>query len=331
MSEISFVQGFMARLDDQFTTEQLQFIAKKLECYISNFDIQQRETSLMIYDGMPEAFKVYMVSKKIEGCTDGTLKQYTLVLKQLFQALRKPINEITTNDMRLYLYQMKESHNLQDSTLNDKRNKIGGFFKWCVKSKYLENNPMDLIETIRVEKKLPETFTETQMAQLRESCKNTRDKAMLEVFYSSGIRCAELGRLKKTDIDPLTREVKIFGKGRKGRQVFVSPTALVLLDIYYAERNDNSEYMFVSSRKPHNPLGNGGIEKIIKRIGKNAFAGVRTHPHKIRRTFASDAISRGMGVFEVQYLMGHTRTDTTMRYVKLTHNKVGAEYDKCFA
>lgn len=331
MSERNFVQGFVARLDDRFTTEQLQFISRKLECYISDFDIHHRETSLMVYDGMPEAYKVYMVSKKIEGCTDGTLKQYRIVLDDLFHTIHKPLNEITTNDMRLYLYHLKETHNLQDSTLDGKRVKLGGFFKWCVKSKYLEDNPMDLIETIKVEKKLPETFTDTQMAQLRESCKSIRDKAMLEVFYSSGIRCAELGRLKKSDIDYTTREVRVFGKGRKGRQVYVSPTALVLLDMYYAERKDDSEYMFVSSRKPYKPMGNGGIEKIIKRIGNRALEGTRTYPHKIRRTFASDAISRGMGVFELQYLMGHENTDTTMRYVKLAHANVGAEYNKCFA
>ena len=331
MSEKTFVQGFVARLDDVFTTEQLQFLSRKMESYIADFDIQKRETSLAVYDGMPEAYKIYMVSKKVEGLTDGTLKQYRIVLENLFNTIHKPLHEITTNDMRLYLYQLKETHNLQDSTLNDKRNKIGGFFKWCVKSKYLNDNPMDLIEPIRYEKKLPETFSETQMAQLRESCKSIRDKAILEVFYSSGMRCGELKILKKTDIDPLTREVKVFGKGRKGRKIYVSPTALVLLDMYYKERKDDSEYMFVSSRKPHNPMTNGGIEKIIKRIGKRALDGVRTYPHRIRRTFASDAFERGMDVFEVQYLLGHVKTETTLRYVKLGQAKVSADYNKCFA
>jgi site-specific recombinase XerD len=331
MSERNFVQGFVARLDDVFTTEQLQFISRKLECYISDFDIHHRETSLMVYDGMPEAYKIFMVSKKVKGCSDGTLKQYKIVLDNLFHTIHKPLNEITTNDMRLYLYHLKETRNLQDSTLEDKRNKMCGFFKWCVKSKYLKDNPMDLIDPIRFEKKLPETFSDTQMAQLRESCKSIRDKAILEVFYSSGMRCGELKILKKSDIDPLTREVKVFGKGRKGRKIYVSPTALVLLDMYYKERKDDSEYMFVSSRKPHNPMTNGGIEKIIKRIGKRALDGVRSYPHRIRRTFASDAIERGMDVFEVQYLMGHVKTETTMRYVKLAQAKVGADYNRCFA
>ena len=107
MSERNFVQGFIARLDDVFTTEQLQFLSRKLECYIADFDIQKRETSLMVYDGMPEAYKVYMVSKKVEGLTDGTLKQYRIVLENLFNTIRKPLHEITTNDMRLYLYHLK--------------------------------------------------------------------------------------------------------------------------------------------------------------------------------------------------------------------------------
>ena len=189
---------------------------------------------------------------------------------------------------------------------------------------------MASIDRIKFEVKPREPFTDIEMVNLRYGCETARDRAMVEVFYSSACRCAELGNLKKSDINWTERRVKLFGKGKKHRVSLLSADALVALKKYLDERNDDNEALFVSMRKPHKALGNAGIEKAMKKIGERVNVD-KPCPHRLRHTFATDAHERGMELATLQYLLGHSKPETTMIYVKQSASKIEAEYHKCIA
>lgn len=330
MSKSNFVQEFITRLDGKVSREEMRLIAQELEKFTSNFDISARDTALCLFDGLPSEYKIYMVTKKMGGLADSSLKVYKLYIEHMLMTINKPLGEITANDIRLYLIQIKEQRKISDRSVNSRRLIINGFFGWLADQKYIENDPMAVVEPIKYEEKPRKPFSDKEVANLRYACRTNRDRAILEVFLSSGCRCSELGHLKKSDIDWHTGKVHLFGKGKKHRESWISAEAVVALERYFAERTDDSDNLFVSERKPHNPLGNAGIEKIMKQIGERA--GVDdVHPHRARHTFATNAIAHGMELPTLQYLLGHAKPETTMIYVTQSSTKVESEYHRCIA
>ena len=315
--ENHFCSLFVTRLDGKIPDEDLRIVKEELDIFSNDYDIRKKETALAVVDEMPQAYITYMVTKKIEGLSDDTLKQYKLTIEKMLTGIGKRVEDITANDLRLYLYNYKATRNVSNRTLDNMRLHLSSFFTWCLNEQYITKNPCRQITRIKFEKKVRETLTDTELEHMRDCCRNLREKAMIDVLYATGCRVSELIRLKKSDIDMYaSRETELFGKGAKHRISYVNAKSIVSLENYYASRNDNSEYVFVSCRKPHRPLTKTTIEKTIKRIARDAHIMKRVTPHTMRRTMATDAISRGVPVTHVQCMLGHESVETTMIYVK---------------
>lgn len=326
MYENEFVNGFVSKIGDM-DGEELSRIKSELLLFISEWDVKKRTTELIPYEECPAAYKAYLVTKKIEGRSPKTLNLYKIVLEDMLRAIHKDIAKITTNDLRLYLYSIKDQRNISDRTLDHRRQIISCFFTWCYEEKYIPDNPAIALSPIKFEVKPRTPLSDTQMERLRDACSTARDKAILEVFYSTGCRCSELTNLKRDDVNLITREVRLYGKGRKHRNSYINARAEIALRRYLAERNDYQEWLFVSDRQPHNQMKNSGIEKIIHDLGERA--GIRdVYPHRIRHTFATDALNRGMPVTDLQLLMGHERIDTTTIYAKASQLSMSTNHHK---
>jgi site-specific recombinase XerD len=326
MQENEFVNGFVARIGDM-SEEELSRIKQELSIFMSGWDVKKRSTELAVYEECPVAFKAYLVTKKIEGRSPKTLDLYKLVLEDMIRTIRKELATITTNDLRLYLYNLKDQRNISDRTLDHRRLILSGFFTWCYDEKYIPSNPTVSLSPIKYEVTPRKSMTDTQMERMRDACKTAREKAILEVLYSTGCRCSELTNLKRSDIDLATREVKLYGKGRKHRKSYINARAEIALKNYLAERTDVEEWLFVSERKPHHQLTKSGIEKIIHILGDRA--GIKdAYPHRIRHTFATDALNRGMPVTDLQVLMGHESIDTTTIYAKASQLSISTNHHK---
>ena len=165
------------------------------------------------------------------------------------------------------------------------------------------------------------------MERLRYACENERDLAIIEFLYSSAVRVSELIKLDVTDIGWDSNDVIVLGKGNKEREVYINAKTNLHLKNYLDKRNDSNPALFVSLRKPYKRLTKSGIEYILKRIGKKA--GVKNvHPHRFRRTSATDLLRMGMPIEQVQELLGHTKIDTTRMYCTISKEQVRASHRK---
>ena len=323
-----FLNDLQARLYGKISDDDLKTVMMAASDVLSKYDITQKQTALAVYDGLPECFKVYLVSKKIAGRSKDTLYLYKIYLTDFLEVVRKPVEEITANDIRLYLYEVKDRRNITDVSLDSRRRVINAFFLWLHNEGYIAKNPCLQIQTIKCEQKPREPFTDTQMEEIRESCVTDRDKAVVEMLYSTGCRVSELSNLKISDIDFKTREVKLFGKGKKHRTSYLNARAEVALLKYLENRKGDSEYVFIASKKPYNRLGKITIEKNVRDIGVRAGID-KVIPHRFRHTTATDALNRGMSVAELQSILGHEKLDTTMIYAKLSGSSVSYSHHKC--
>lgn len=322
----NFAKDFMVRLDGKVSNEDMATILQELQMFTSNYDIQKKETNIVLYDDqLPDCYKVYMVAKKLEGLSEGTLKTYDLYLKDFLMSVNKSISSITTDDIRIYLYNFQKNRHVGNRSLDGRRLVINTFFQWCTDEGYITQNPCRQIRPIKYESKLREPLTGIEMELIRDACRTYREKAIIELFYSTGCRVSELVTLNKDDIDFRKGEVHLFGKGNKHRLSYINAKAEVALKKYLFTRKDDNEALFVSERKPYNRIKKTGVEKIVREIGERSEIGRRVYPHLIRHTTATDALERGMNVAEVQKILGHEKLDTTMIYAKVCQENV--KYD----
>ena len=323
----TFVSSFLMRLDGKIADDALPVIQRELTILCGDYDITKRETGLVPYNGLPEAYKAYMVSRKIEGRSDGTLKLYRLRLEDMLNTVQKPIDSITTNDLRIYLYSLQNRRKMSDRTLDGVRLILNAFFGWCAQEGYCQRNVCAAIKAIKYESKQRNPLTDIQLETLRNSCQTLRESAIVEVMYSTGCRVSEMVGLKISDVDFATREVKLFGKGKKHRISYLNAKADVALREYLASRDDDNDALFVSIRQPHGKLSRGEFEKIMRRIGNRAKID-KVFPHRMRHTFATNALSHGMRVTDLQKLLGHSKIDTTMIYAEVSQEEVSQAHKR---
>lgn len=188
---------------------------------------------------------------------------------------------------------------------------------------YICKNPAINIPPIKYERKHKKAMTQLDLEKVRSACKTKREKAIVEMLYSTGCRVTELERLNISDVNFETKEVFLFGKGDKHRTSYLNAKAEVALKDYLNERSDENPALFVYDRKPHSRLKKSGIELIVKKILERT-SDVSTHvtPHVFRHTTATTALDRGMNIVDVSKLLGHRKVETTMEYITTNSESV---------
>lgn len=309
----------------RMSNAELRTMNSKIE-KILNGEIPQEKnlTNIDIYKEM----KDYLKAKTIEGKSKGTLSQYKYNITNMLKKINKPVKYIKTDDIRRYLCELKENNQIQDSTLDGKRISLNSFFEWLKINGYINENPCALIKPIHYEKKEREPLTDIEMEKIRSACKTLREKAIVELLYSTGCRVSELCTIKIEDIDLKAREVHVLGKGKKHRTVFLNARAVVALTNYINNRGFQSDYVIASERSPHNGVTTRTIQIIIKTLGEKAKIAGKVFPHRIRHTTATDAINHGMPIEQVQTLLGHEKVTTTQIYAKCLKDNLKNNYFK---
>ena len=190
-----------------------------------------------------------------------------------------------------------------------------------------QKNPVRRIHRIKTKRVVKEVLSDENFEVLRDKCDNIRDLAMIELLASTGIRVGELVHLNIDDVLFSERECVVLGKGDSERIVYFDAKTKIHLQKYLESRKDNNPALFVSLRKPHNRLGIPGVEKRMRKLGMEAKI-KKIHPHKFRRTMATNAIDKGMPIEQVQRLLGHVQIDTTMQYAMVNQNNVKISHRK---
>lgn len=241
-----FINACLAELDTKLDRDGLDIVRRALSLVASEYDISEKQTAIVPYTGyLPSFYKDYFVIKKIEGKSDKTLKLYHLYLSMFFATVNCDINMITPNMIRAYLYKVQQERNVSNRTLDSRRSVISSFFSWVTSEGYISSNPCAAIKPIKYSSKPRVKLSGVEMEKIRDACTTLRDKAMIEMFYSTGCRVSELVGLNREDIDLSRKEVILYGKGGKYRVSYITPRAEVALVKYLESRADNREALFV--------------------------------------------------------------------------------------
>lgn len=324
-----FKNQFALLLSSDYSKEDIEIILRKLDSVSYNYEINQKETSVTVYNSeMPEMVKTYLVCKKIEGMSEGTLYNYGHALRNFFLQLQKSPEQIQPNDIRVYLYRYQETKGTSNRSLDKIRQMICSFFAWANTEGYLDKNPAITIKPIKYEKKERQPMSQIELEYVRKACNTEREKAIVEFLYSTGCRVSELCGVKKSDINWNQKSVHLYGKGKKHRTSYINAKSEVTLLSYLESRKDCNEYLFVSERKPHGQLKKDAIEKIVRQIVERANIDKPISPHIFRHTTASVSLQNGMPIEDISRLLGHENIGTTMIYAKVSMDSVQSNHKK---
>lgn len=274
--------------------------------------------------------KLFLNAKKIEGCSERTLIYYGTTLDHFFSVIKEPARRISTETIRGYLADYQQINHCSNATVDNVRRNISSFFSWMEEEDHILKSPMHRIHKIKTVKQVKEVISDETIEKLRDNCRCSRDLAMLDMLYSTGIRVGELVKLNTSDVNFEERECVVFGKGDKERRVYFDAKAKLHLQVYLSERTDDNPALFVTLDSPHTRLKISGVEIRLRELGKSVDAG-RIHPHKFRRTMATRAIDKGMPIEQVQKILGHSQIDTTMQYAIVNQNNVKTAHRKFIA
>ena len=184
---------------------------------------------------------------------------------------------------------------------------------------------MKRIHKIKSIKTIKQAFNDENIENLKDNCSCLRDKVIIELLASTGMRVGELVNLNVTSVDFENKECIVLGKGGKQRKVYFDSKTKIHLQHYIDSRIDKNEALFVSMFKPFNRLQISGVEIMLRKLGVKTSIS-KVHPHRFRRTLATKAIDKGMPVEQVQILLGHTKIDTTMHYAIVDQTNVRNSY-----
>ena len=264
---------------------------------------------------------LFLSAKQVEGCSPKTITYYKSTIEKMLVKIKKQIYNINTDDLRKYLFDHKNEKQSSKTTIDNIRRILSSFFSWLEDEDYILKNPVRRIHKVKTGRTVKEVLTDENLETLRDKCDEIRDLAMLELLISTGIRVGELVRLNISDIDFYERECVVFGKGESERIVYFDARTKIHLMQYIQQRTDENPALFVSLNKPNTRLGISGIETRLRELGEKCNI-KKVHPHKFRRTMATNAIDKGMPIEQVQKLLGHVQIDTTMQYAMVNQSNV---------
>ncbi|WP_458453367.1 site-specific tyrosine recombinase/integron integrase [Methanobrevibacter sp.] len=296
---------------------------------LNDFEVIKNNSKLSIFDSKEnnDLLDNFLSAKQVEGCSERTINYYKSTIFKMLDEIKLKIEDITTDDLRKYLAFYKNKNNASKATVDNIRRVLSSFFSWLEDEDYIFKNPVRRIHKIKTKKVVKEVLSDENFEVLRDSCTNIRDLAMIELLASTGIRVGELVNLNIDDVLFNERECVVLGKGDSERIVYFDAKTKIHLEKYLESRKDSNPALFVSFKKPYNRLGINGVERRIRELGLEANI-KKVHPHKFRRTMATNAIDKGMPIEQVQKLLGHVQIDTTMQYAMVNQSNVKIAHRK---
>lgn len=289
----------------------------RLEEIANNYAVQRKTVKEAAQD-LDEKIDLFISAMRIEGLSEKTLAGYRIELNVFKRFINKGTTQIKTSDIRLFL---GSNSKLKIGTISKKISVLKSFFGWLVKEELLLRNPMAKINLPKDSRRRPKGLSIEELEIVRESCQTLRQRALIEVMYSTGCRLSEVANMKKTDVNMQNMSASVVGKGDKERTVHLSFKALYHLRKYLKSRTDECEYLFVTIRRPIRQMNNDTIALEIKKIEDQANITKKLTPHVLRHTFAQLSMDNGVELADLQHLMGHSDPGTTLIYASVSEER----------
>lgn len=258
-------------------------------------------------------------------------------IKQFIQSLSKgeqtPVKSITEQNVRTYLM-TRAANGVSAKSLARYRSHLKNFFAYLKHQKFIDNNPVELVQTPKIKRKLPDVLDVDTVFKLvnisADSEIAVRDKAILELFYSSGLRLSELSQLRWQDLDFDSGLVRVLGKGNKERLVPVGKMAqkalLTWRPIASMWNQNDDDFVFISQRGGQ--LKHRSIQARVKHWAQQQGLWERVYPHLLRHSFASHILESSSDLRSVQEMLGHADLSTTQIYTHLNFQHLAKVYDE---
>lgn len=336
---------------DSLEERQVELLKNTLNVVLADYNITKKETAITVYSGneLDYMIKKFLVTKKVEGCSDRTIDMYGRTIPVIIRKINKPIKDITSDDILLYIANRALNDGIAKTTQDNELRYLRTFFAWLQGEGYVNINPCSKLKAIKTPKTKKPAFTEIDIERIRNACRNNKDKALIEFLLSTGCRAEETVSITINDIDE--DKIIINGKGNKERIVYLNAKAQIAIENYLNERNDNNPYLFpkifsltetIELRKTFNcnidyknpvfvhlsePASKHFANGRVKEIGK--IAGVnKVHAHRFRRTCATFALKRGMPLLQVSKMLGHESIGTTQIYLDISEDELEISHKK---
>jgi len=327
-----FINAVVRNMEPELEAKQLRKLKIVLTINLEKLRLEEECRDVIIYDETSDiaAYKQYFVSMKLRGLSPGTINLAMRTIDKFNRWVRVSFNDVTTNDIRLYIANREMNDHLSSATLDRERGAICRFFKWLFEEEYISRDPGRRVEKIKVEKRLKKAFTPVEVELMRNECRKPKEKATFELLLSTGCRVTELTLLAMENYDQSRGTITVVGKGNKERVVFVNARAKVAIDNYLVIKPHSEGPILCGLHGVGTAMTSNGIQKMVKEIGKRAGV-AHVHPHKFRRTAATLALKRGMSLNDVRRFLGHTDVDTTLQYIDTSGSDLKLEHEKYVA
>jgi integrase/recombinase XerC len=251
------------------------------------------------------------------------------------EAKAPPWKKCTADDFRRYLFELSKARAAR-ATIRLHFAALRTFYKWLCERHGLKRNPLKEVQLPKLQRKLPLVLTIAQMDDLLSAPARVplekqapawvpaRDTAIMELFYSSGLRLAELAGLDVQHIDPFSESVRVMGKGRKERIIPVGAPALQAIQHYRSQARVEAGPLFISKRRSR--ISTEGIGHLLKKYLRHTAIPLSISPHKLRHSFATHMLDAGADLRGVQALLGHASISTTQIYTHVTIERLKKAY-----
>lgn len=232
---IDVMQQMLPYLDN----EQMKQLQKVLEYTLFNCEITKTKKEESTNDNL-KLMDAFVSAKRIEGCSEKTLKYYRTTIKAMVDSIDKNVRRIQTEDLRSYLTDYQEKNQSSRVTIDNIRRILSSFFSWLEEEDYILKSPVRRIHKVKTVTNIKETYTDEELEKMRDNCAELRDLAIIDMLASTGMRIGEMVLLNKADINFNERECIVFGKGDKERVVYFDARAKIHLQNYINSRTDDN-------------------------------------------------------------------------------------------
>lgn len=266
------------------------------------------------------------------------LEEFIAFVEQRFDSRYFTLNDISKNEIRSFLGHLSRNQ-LQKKSIARKLSSVKSFFRYLTKNQLITSNPAKLVSTPKYEKKVPSFFTQEQLTSLFDlidtsTPEGCRDKAILELFYSAGMRLSELINLNERDINFSNHTVSVFGKGSKQRIIPIGTEALKELTTYLSVKStilrnhpliDPQALFIVPSGKRITAIA---VQRLVRKYLLQVSDAKKLSPHVLRHSFATHLLDNGADMLAVKELLGHENLSTTQIYTHVTMERLKNAYKK---